>query len=241
VYGRPAAWLAQEGSIAVMRFDQQLVHLDLHAGSSDGGVSGWAYGDRIIPREIHLVIAAFNGGFKLTYKDVGFVSDGHVAVPLKAGLASIVTYANGTTNIGAWRDGVPSRRAKVFSVLQNQHLLVDRSVVASTVTDCVLACWGATIGDLAAVARSGLGITRDGRLVWAAGEQIAPAQLGLALVRAGAVRAIELDINPAWVAGYLYSHHRMGPLAVPVVPGQRGIPGQLLAPYGRDFLTVVAD
>ena len=28
--------------------------------------------------------------------------------------------------------------------------------------------------------------------------------------------------------------------AVPVVPGQSGIPGQLLAPYSRDFFTIVA-
>ena len=28
---------------------------------------GWTYGDQITPREIHLVVAAFNGGFKLTY------------------------------------------------------------------------------------------------------------------------------------------------------------------------------
>ena len=60
--------------MTLMRFDQSLVHLTLHAGSSDGGVSGWTYGDKITPREIHLLIAAVNGGFKLTYKDVGFKS-----------------------------------------------------------------------------------------------------------------------------------------------------------------------
>ena len=41
---------------------------------------------------------------------------------------------------------------------------------------------------------------------------------------AGAVRAIELDINPYAVAGYLYVHHATGPVPVPVVPGQQGIP-----------------
>ena len=58
---------------------------------------------------------------------------------------------------------------------------------------------------------------------------------------AGAVRAIELDINPFWVAGYLYTHHPSGPTAVAVVPGQHGIVGQLLAPNTRDFLAVVAN
>ena len=37
VQGQPAAWLAQRGGVTLLRFDQALVHVDLHAGSSDGG------------------------------------------------------------------------------------------------------------------------------------------------------------------------------------------------------------
>ena len=217
------------------------MHLILHAGSSDGGVAGWTYGDQITPREIHLVVAAFNGGFKLSYSNVGFMSGGHIAVALHPGLASIVTYTDGTSNIGAWQNGVPTVHKTIFSVLQNQRLLVDRGVVAANVATCVLDCWGGTIKNLTIVARSGLGITAAGQLVWAAGEQLSPADLADALVSAGAVRAIELDINPFWVAGYLYVHRPPGPRAVPVIPGQRGIAGQLLAPDSRDFLAVVAN
>jgi len=224
-----------------MRFDQRLLHLDLHAGSTDGGVSGWTYGDQITPREIHLVVAAFNGGFKLTYPNVGFMAGGHVAVALKPGLASIVTYTDGTTGIGAWRAGVPSARRAVFSVLQNQRLLVDHGVTAANAAGCVIACWGGTVEGRTAVARSGLGITSGGELVWAAGEQLLPSELGSALVAAGAVRAIELDINPDWVAGYLYVHAPGGPSPEAIVPGQLGISGELLEPYARDFLTIVAN
>ena len=241
VRGRPAAWVARRSGVTLMKFDQGLVHLILHAGSSDGGVVGWRYGDQITPGEIHRVVAAFNGGFKLSYSNVGFMSGGRVAVPVKPGLASLVTYTDGASNIGAWRNGVPSTRKTVLSVLQNQRLLVDRGVAAANVASCVIVCWGGTIQNLTTVARSGLGITATGQLVWAAGEQLSPTDLANALVSAGAVRAIELDINPAWVAGYLYVHHPGGPTAVPVIPGQRGIAGRLLAPYSRDFFAVVAN
>jgi len=241
VYGQPAAWLRLTNGVALLRFDQRYVHLTLHAGSLDGGIKGWTYGDQITPREIHLVVAAFNGGFKLTYANVGFVSSGQAAAPLKRGLASIVTYTDGTTAIGAWGNGVPTARKTVFSVLQNQFLLIDRGVAASTVSSCVIACWGATIRGLTVVARSALGITADGQLVWAGGENLSPATLAAALISAGAVRAVELDINPDWVAGYLYVHHATGPVASPVIPGQLGIAGQLLAPYTRDFMAIVAN
>ena len=169
------------------------------------------------------------------------MSGGHVAAPLRSGLALIVTYTDGITNIGAWGAGVPSPHQRVFSVLQNQRLLVDHGAVAETAAGCVLACWGGTVGDRESVACLGLGITAGGQLVWAAGERLRPEELGAALVSAGAVRAIELDINPDWVAGYLYVDHRGGPSPVPAVPGQLGIAGMLLEPYSRDFLTIVGN
>jgi hypothetical protein len=241
VHGQPAALVSQRGGVTTARFDQHLVHLNLHAGSLDGGTSGWTYGNRVTALEANKLVAAFNGGFKLTYTNVGFMSGGHVAVPLKAGLASIVTYTDGTTDIGAWHASVPGAGKTVFSVLQNQRLLVDHGVAAANVSSCVINCWGGTIGLAKNVARSGLGITANGQLVWAAGESLSPSELASALIRAGAVRAIELDINPAWVAGYLYAHHPRGLAPAPMAPGQRGIEGKFLTPYSRDFLTVVAN
>jgi hypothetical protein len=241
VGGQPAAWIAQRSGVTLLRFDQRLVHLDLHAGSGEPRGHGWKYGGRIGPSEIHRVLAAFNGGFKLGYGSVGFMAYGRVGVPLAVGLGSIVTYRDGTTGIGAWRQGVPARGLAVASVLQNLHLLVDRGVAASTVSSCIVVCWGKTLGGKPETARTALGITGDGHLVWAAGESLTPAAIAHALVDAGVVRAVELDLNPGWVAGYLYVHHSGGPTAVPVVLGQEGIPNRLLAPYTRDFFAIIAN
>src|ERR1039458_2069345 len=177
VGGRSAAWIAQRSSVTLLRFDQRLVHLALHAGSREPGGQGWTYGDHVGTSEIHRVVAAFNGGFKLSYGSVGFMADGRAAVPLAVGLGSIVTYQNGVTEIGAWHEGVPASGLTVASVLQNLYLLVDRGVVAPTVEGCLRSCWGATLGGGSEVARSALGITGDGRLVWAAGEDLSPAMI----------------------------------------------------------------
>jgi hypothetical protein len=241
IAGRAGAWIAQRAGVTLLRFDQSLVHLALHAGSGEPGGGGWSYGDQIGPREVHRVVAGFNGGFKLSYGSVGFMSGGRIGAPLKAGLASIVTYKDGTTQIGAWRNGVPARGHPIGSVLQNQRLLVDHGEPASTLESCVQTCWGSTLGGGTEVPRSALGITSNAQLVWAAGESLSPLAIAKGLSNAGVQRAVELDINPAWVAGYLYMHRREGPTAVPVVPGQVGIPGQLLAPYSRDFFTILAN
>ena len=240
--GRAAVWIAVRQGVTLMRMDQRVVHLALHAGSVDPGGTGWRYGDAVAGREIHHLILGFNGGFKFSTGSGGFVSFGRVGVPLSAGLGSIVTYRNGTTQIGAWQHGVPARGLAIASVRQNLHLLIDHGVPDSSVASCDAACWGATIGDQAAVARSALGIRTDGQLVWAAGEGLTVGELAAGMIAAGVQRAVQLDINPDWVAGYLYVHHPAAPLTpVPVVPGQYGIYGHLLAPYSRDFFTVLSN
>ena len=237
--GQIAAWQAARAGVTLLRFNQELVRLDLHAGLGEPSGS-WRYGDRISPSEIHRIVAAFNGGFKFSTGVIGFLANGRVGAALQPGLGSIVTYRNGTTDIGAWHSGVPSRGQPVSSVLQNLHLLVDQGVPAATVSSCVQSCWGSTLGGVTVIARSALGITGNGQLVWAAGESLSPAGIAQALISAGVQRAVELDINPAWVAGYLYVHGGSGPSAVPVVPGQNGISGRYFEPYSRDFFTVLA-
>jgi hypothetical protein len=168
------------------------------------------------------------------------MSYGRVAVPLRDGLGSIVTYADRSTDIGTWHQQLPLSGRRVVSVRQNLRLLIDHGSAAPTL-GC-LSCWGATLGGVVDPARSALGITADGNLIWAGGERVTVGQLVDALVGAHTMRAVELDINPEWVAGYLYGHRGgHGPLApVQVVPGQQGIPGRFLAPWSRDFFTIVA-
>jgi hypothetical protein len=239
VHGRVAVWEAQRSGVTLLRFDQSFLRVDLHAGV--GEPSGtWRYGAQIDPSEIHHVVAAFNGGFKFNTGDVGWVSGGRVAVPLQTGRGSIVTYTDGTTAIGAWNEGVPAAGKQVYSVLQNLTLLVDHGAVAPTAESCIQSCWGATVGNVNTVARSGLGITQAGELVWGAGEHLVPGDLARALIGAGVQRAVQLDINPDWVAGYLYVHGHSRPSGSPVVPEQLGIAGRFLEPYSRDFLAVVA-
>lgn len=162
-----------------------------------------------------------------------------MAAPLRDGLGSVVTYADGSTDIGAWHGGVPAPGQPVVSVRQNLTLLIDHGTAAGSL-DC-LSCWGATLGGVVDPARSALGITARGRLIWAGGEHLRTPQLADALLGARVVRAVELDINPTWVAGYLYGHRGgKGPLTpVPIGAGQQGLPGQFLSPWSRDFFTIV--
>ena len=62
------------------------------------------------------LVAAFNGGFRLSVGAGGFESFGRTAAPLSDGLGSIVTYTDGTTDIGSWHHEVPASGRTVASV-----------------------------------------------------------------------------------------------------------------------------
>lgn len=240
-HGRTAALIERTpAGLAVMSFDQRVVELHLHSGTIDAGTLGWRYGPVLARGERPHLVAAFNGGFRLSTGAGGFEAYGHIAIPLRDGLGSIVTYSDGTTDIGSWQREVPAAGKHVVSVRQNLSLLVDHGAPAPDV-GC-LSCWGATLGGIPDPARSGLGITAEDNLVWVGAEKLTSLGLARALIAAGAVRAVELDINPEWVAGYFYGHRGgRGPLApVAALPSQRGIPGQFLAPWSRDFFAILA-
>jgi hypothetical protein len=239
--GQTAVWVARTASgVSLLSFDQRLVELHLHSGTADAGSAGWRFGPAVVGAERRVLLAAFNGGFRLSIGAGGFESYGKVAAPLRPGLGSIVTYADGTTDIGTWGRGLPAPGQRVVSVRQNLTLLIDHGESAPTI-GC-LSCWGATLNGVVDPARAALGVTADGRLIWAGGEHPTLAGLAQALRQADVVRAVELDINPEWVAAYLYRHAGApGPVVpVPVMPGQQGVPGGFLTPWSRDFFTIVA-
>ena len=248
VGGQTAVWIARvrafhEGgfTITLLRFDQGLVRLALHAGGSQPGGTGWRYGDAIRMRESRIVVAAFNSAFQESYGAGGFEQDGRVGWPLRRGTASVVTYRDGSADIGRWQLTVPAAGRPVTAVRQNLGLLIDGGRIPPSVDTCIKVCWGDPLHEQPIVARSALGITPSGDLVWAAGHNLSVRALAEALTGKGVIRAMELDINPRWVAGYLYEHSRRNPPAIPIplVPGQTGIPGQFLAPYFRDFFSVI--
>ena len=65
--------------------------------------------------------------------------------------------------------------------------------------------WGLTTTNSMYTWRSGLGVTKDGDLIYAAGSSLVPETLAAALKAAGAVNAMQLDINPVWVRFVIFN------------------------------------
>lgn len=222
--------------------DPKLLRLELVPGSTEPGGT-WAHPPYVTPAELPYLVAAFNGGFRFQDARGGIYLEGKVGVPLVPGAASLVVYKDGRADIGSW-DAEVSMSPDVASVLQNVVLLVDHGQLAPSATYTDNAIWGYTLGGGYVVPRSGIGVTGDGALVYVAGPALTAKSLAESLQRAGAVRAMTLDINPEWVTFNFYSHAAGHPAQVTgtkLYPEMQRPAGRYLPPVweARDFYEVL--
>ncbi|MDQ6778176.1 MAG: phosphodiester glycosidase family protein [Actinomycetota bacterium] len=147
------------------------------------------------------LVATFNSGFKLQDSGGGFALGGRTYAPLKNGFATIVGYTDGRTDVVSWTGG-PDVGPTVLYARQNLPLIVNNGRPNPNLSDGPQ--WGATLGNAIRVWRSGLGVDSQGNLIYAAANYQTVGSLAKVLIHAGAVRAMELDINSYWVSFISY-------------------------------------
>jgi Phosphodiester glycosidase len=216
--------------------DHTRTQLSLYPGASQPPVA--------VPRgpaEIPLgqrwrLLATFNGGFKYgsgSGGGGGFSVNGHTYVPLERDLGTLVGYRDGRVDVNAWRGG-PTPGPKIAFARQDLHLLVHDGHPGPDLGS--QAVWGWVFGGGSTTWRTGVGIDRHGNLIYAAVDDTTAA-LAAILIRVGAVRAIELDMNPLWPTFNTYAH-RHGLHPSQFVPNYQEPLSRYLAPDSRDFFAV---
>jgi hypothetical protein len=223
----------------IVSMDQRLLSFQLHPGAEDPGPGDWKSQPDIPPGARTGLMATFNGGFKLNEAGGGFYLNGVTRGALVNGAASVVYYKNGDVAIGAWDHGVKMTK-DVAGVRQNLKLIVNQGKVPATVNQDVLGSWGATLGGGYYVWRSGVGITKDGRLIFVYGPALDVRTLAGLLQRAGAVEGMQLDINPYWMSFEYYraGSHPKDPTPANLLPTQQQTAYRYYSVYSRDFTAV---
>lgn len=186
------------------------------------------------PSERKRLVATFNGGFPLETSNAGLIYRGQVKEAMVNGIATIVAYRNGKVNIVRWHQG-PGAPAGVWFAKQNLPPIIYEGRLNPNLSDGPE--WGETVNNAVRVWRSGLGIDRHGNLLYAAANYQTVESLAKILQRAGAVRALELDINEDWTGFITYRH----PGAVKpsnLLPEMFRSPERYLVPDERDFFSV---
>ncbi len=216
--------------------DTERTTLTLNPGRLEPSVT-LPRGTMDVPRsERGKLLATFNSGFKLSDSKGGFVLHGHTYASMSDGQGTLVGYADGRVNVVDWSYG-SSAPPSVSFARQNLPLIVDQGRLNPSLANG--GEWGATVGNAVLVWRSGIGIDARGNLIYAAGNDQTVQSLAKTLLHAGAVRAMELDINSYWVSFITYG----APGAedpTNLLPGIERPATRYLEPDDRDFFAVYA-
>ena len=195
----------------------------------------WKQPDLVAQSGRGRLAATFNGGFKLGDAQGGYYADGHTVGTLQPGAASMVITRDGRLTVGSWADEV-GITPQVVSVRQNLRMLIDHGRLASDAAPNAHSTWGATVKNADYVWRSGVGVDTRGNVISVIGPALSARNLAEVLLHAGAVRAMELDINPTWTSAMWYSHpSTAATVAHKVLPFQRPA-DRYLTPTSRDFI-----
>lgn len=224
--------------------DTKLLRASLYSGSLSPGGLFWKLTAPISPSAATTLVAAFNGGFLMKDANGGYLSEGHLVAPLRRGAASLVIYKSGLATVGAWGRDV-TMTPDVIAVRQNLTLLVDNGHAVSGLNPADQLTWGFSYYKIPNAWRSALGVTADGALVYVAGPMNI-VDLADVLVRAGAMRAMVLDMNPVWPIYATYAPVPPSTSASPangtdLLPTMQQTPQRFFQPtYSRDFIAMSA-
>jgi Phosphodiester glycosidase len=190
--------------VSLVKMNMKELRLGLVAGTYYPGGPYKKFGTGYVPKDIqeaNELVAAFNGGFMAADGQYGMIVGDTTYVPLRKNLATLLLYANGDVKLIDYQ-GQPLPQT-VIAVRQNGAFLVHDGIISPYIeksTDT----WGRTTTDSIYTWRSGIGITKNGNLIYAVGNSLVPTTLAQALKDAGAVEAMQLDINPYWVRYIVY-------------------------------------
>ena len=221
--------------VGVAWMNMRSLSATLHNGTELPGGGPWMAGSQVAPQDYARVVATFNSGFRLDSSRGGYYTEDRTVKALVAGRASLVIRANGTVDVGMWgRDDAAG--PNIVSVRQNLDLIVDQGTINPAVTAGPSSEWGATLGNHIFTWRSGVGVDAAGNLIYVAGPGLDVESLAAVLQRAGAQRAMELDINPYWTTLMAYDSGSPLPVPTKLLSSMQRSASRYLSSGTRDFI-----
>lgn len=224
--------------VTMVEMNTEKLGIGTQAGTYYPGGTHGVYGPGIVPKDIqqsNILLAAFNGGFQEKDGHYGMIIGNKTYVPLRIGIPALVIFTDGSVQLMDYEgQALPQN---TLAVRQNGPYLIQYGQITPYIEQGA-DTWGRTITNSMYTWRSGLGIDKDGNVIYAVGNSLVPETLAKALKAAGAVSAIQLDINRPWVRFILYQSKGNGKyVSSPLLRNMQG--GQnYLKGYNKDFFYV---
>ena len=223
----------------VIVLDPRLLQIKMVPGTIEPQPTTGLIGSGVIPQEDWgSLVAGFNGGFAAMHGKFGMMVDRKVYLPARDGIATLAVYEDGSLRMGTWGADL-KQTPDMVAYRQNCPPLIENGTITAEAGKLTL--WGLSVSNEVYLYRSGLGVTADGRLLYVAGKPLSAYTLARALKEAGAIYAMQLDVDEFHVAFITYDVKSGKTGGPPSVEGKklrsdmRGFDGLFLRPFQLDF------
>ncbi len=187
---------AASSRIFVTLWDPRVIALHMEAGTVEPVSATGEAGPGTIartPEVLENVVAGFNGGFQAQHGEYGMQANGIMYLPPKPYGATVMELRDGSTAMGPWpgNSEVPD---EILSFRQNLTMVVQDDKW----NPWNRTWWGGTPPgwhDTIHTTRSGLCLTKEGYFGYFYGVDIAPEELGKAMLRTRCRYGMHLDMN----------------------------------------------
>jgi|SRR5579872_909655 len=224
--------------VSIVKMDSSVLTIGSVAGTVEPGGKVGKYGTGKVSKAIVQsgnLVAAFDGGFQYRDGAYGMIVGKTTYLPLKNDLGTVVGYKDGSIKIF---DYTGQDVSNATFVRQNGPMLIEDGNITVENPDSQKV-WGRIVGTDTYTWRSGIGITAKGELLFAAGNNLSPLTLAQALRVAGAVNAIQLDINPYWVRFNIFNSIGSGKYdSAPLTKDMQDGSKEYLNGYQKDFFYI---
>ncbi|MDE2399972.1 MAG: hypothetical protein KGL67_03120 [Patescibacteria group bacterium] len=203
--------------VSIVEINTKLLGINAIAGTKEPGGSLGNPGPGVVPQSVadnNTLVGAFNGGFLYADGKYGMVVGDKTYAPLQVDAGTIATYSDGSIKIFNYTGD--NLGTNVVFARQNGPLILENNDRTTMTPEEYKKVLGRVLHSKKELVRgtytwrSGIGINKMGNLLYAAGNNLSPMTLADALRMAGALSAVQLDINPSQVHFYVFNKNSKG-------------------------------
>jgi len=225
--------------VTLIQLDMRSLKLGAVAGQKQPAGPIGKSGPGKIPESIvasNNLVAAFNGGFQYRDGKYGMIVGNTTYLPLEKDFATLIASGSGKLTLIKYEGQLPNE--PIEFIRQNCPMLIENGQIAGF-DEMNKKLWGRTLATDIYTWRSGLGLTANGNLIYAVGNNLTPQTLAQALKMGGAINAMQLDINPFWVRFNIFDTNGNGSYKTSVLTkGVYNGSKEFLNGYEKDFFYI---
>jgi hypothetical protein len=188
-------------SVTVVAVDLSRASLHLVAGTEDPVAPHVPQTERtgLVPSDHQAsLLAIFNGGYQTPHGRWGVMIGGQLLVPPRDTGCTLAMYRDGSARIATW-PALAASQSSMLAFRQTPPCLLEGGELHGDLAAYREGAWGGRVPNVVTRNRSAVGVDESGRvLFYGFGDEAGARMLADGMRYAGAVAALQLDINYYW-------------------------------------------